>query len=166
MSFFCETKTCWFILYTINLLLLNYNVSFKQKKKKKSFSGMPGLPTVVNSFPLHYLVDKFQLQFCCLLVLLLNYFGVCQVMDSKNPLFLYIIQDKEQGFESFNNSILMSTLHSNVNVHQSPPQVEIGQSTSPIAKNQLLREVNEETTSPQMKTLSQCQRGSMLAQMS
>ena len=77
MSFFCETKTCWFILYTINLLLLNYNVSFKQKKKKKSFSGMPGLPTFVNSFPPHYLVDKFQLQFCCLLVMLLNYFGVC-----------------------------------------------------------------------------------------
>ena len=69
-------------------------------------------------------------------------------MDSQNPFFLDILQDNEQGFESFGNSILMSTPHSNVNVHQSPPQVEIGQSTSPIAKNQLLREVNEETTSP------------------
>ena len=69
-------------------------------------------------------------------------------MDSQNPFFLDILQDKEQGFESFDSSILMFTLHSNVNVHQSPPQVEIGQSTSPIAKNQLLREVNEETTSP------------------
>ena len=71
-------------------------------------------------------------------------------MDSQNPFFLDILQDKEQGFESFDSSILMSTLHSNMNVHQSPPQVEIGQSTPPplIAKNQLLREVNGETTSP------------------
>ena len=68
-------------------------------------------------------------------------------MHSQNPFFLDILQDKEQGFESFDSSILMSTLHSNMNVHHSPPQVEIGQSTSPIAKNQLLREVNEETTS-------------------
>ena len=71
-------------------------------------------------------------------------------MDSQNPFFLDILQDKEQGFESFDSSILMSTLHSNMNVHQSPPQVEIGQSTPPpppIAKNQLLREVNGETTS-------------------
>ena len=69
-------------------------------------------------------------------------------MDSQNPLFLDILQDKEQGFECFDSSILMPTSHLDVNVHQSPPQVEIGQSTSPIAKNQLLREVNEETTSP------------------
>ena len=55
-------------------------------------------------------------------------------MDSQNPFFLDILQDKEQGFESFDSSILMSTLHSNMNVHQSPPQVEIGQSTPPHCK--------------------------------
>ena len=53
-------------------------------------------------------------------------------MDSQNPFFLNILQDKEQGFESFDSSILMSTPHSDMNVHQSPPQVEMGQ--SPIAK--------------------------------
>ena len=55
-------------------------------------------------------------------------------MDSQNPFFLDILQDKEQGFEFFENSILMSTSHSDVNVHQSPPQVEMGQSTPLIAK--------------------------------
>ena len=45
-------------------------------------------------------------------------------MDSQNPFFLDILQDKEQGFES-----LMSTPHLDVNVHQSPPEVEMGQST-------------------------------------
>ena len=63
-------------------------------------------------------------------------------MDSQNqnPFFLDILQDNEQGFESFDSRILMSTPHSDVNVHQSLP---------PIAKkNQLLREVNEELTSP------------------
>ena len=55
-------------------------------------------------------------------------------MDSQNPFFLDILQDKEQGFECFDNSILMSIPHSDVNVHQSLPQVEIGQSTPPIAK--------------------------------
>ena len=57
-------------------------------------------------------------------------------MDSQNqnPFFLDILQDNEQGFESFDSSILMSTLHSNVNVHQSSPQVEMGQSITPIAK--------------------------------
>ena len=70
-------------------------------------------------------------------------------MDSQNPFFLDILLDKEQGFEAFDNSILMSTPHSNINVNQSPPQVEMGQSTPPIAKkNQLLREVNGVTTSP------------------
>ena len=68
---------------------------------------------------------------------------------NQNPFFLDILQDNEQGFESFDSSILMSTLHSNMNVHQSPPQVEMGQSIPPIAKkkNQLLREVNGESTS-------------------
>ena len=37
-------------------------------------------------------------------------------------------------FESFDSSILMSTPHSDVNFHQSPPQVEMGQSIPPIAK--------------------------------
>ena len=70
-------------------------------------------------------------------------------MDSQNPFFLDILQDKEQGFEFFENSILMSTSHSDVNVHQSPPQVEMGQSIYPLLqKNQLLREVNGESTSP------------------
>ena len=56
----------------------------------------------------------------------------------------------EQGFES-----LMSTPHLDVNVHQSPPEVEMGQSTPPpLQKNQLLREVNGEPTSLRMKTLS------------
>ena len=66
-------------------------------------------------------------------------------MDSQNPFFLDSLQDKEQGFES-----LMSTPHLNVNVHQSPPEVEIGQSTPPppLQKHQLLREVNGEPTSP------------------
>ena len=50
-------------------------------------------------------------------------------MDSQNPFFLDILQDKEQGFES-----LMSTPHLDVNVHQSPPEVEMGQSTPHIAK--------------------------------
>ena len=50
-------------------------------------------------------------------------------MDSQNPFFLDILQDKEQGFES-----LMSTPHLDVNVHQSPPEVEMGQSTPPLAK--------------------------------
>ena len=71
-------------------------------------------------------------------------------MDSQNqnPFFLDILQDNEQGFESFDSSILMSTPHSDVNVHQSPPQVEMGQFIPPIAKkNQLLREVNGESTS-------------------
>ena len=72
-------------------------------------------------------------------------------MDSQNqnPFFLDILQDNEQGFESFDSRILMSTPHSNVNVHQFLPQVEMGQSIPPIAKkNQLLRKVNEELTSP------------------
>ena len=66
-------------------------------------------------------------------------------MDSQNPFFLDILQDKEQGFES-----LMSTPHLDVNVHQSPPEVEMGQSTPPppLQKHQLLREVNGEPTSP------------------
>ena len=57
-------------------------------------------------------------------------------MDSQNqnPFFLDILQDNEQGFESFDSSNLMSTPHSDVNVHQSPPQVEMGQSIPPIAK--------------------------------
>ena len=57
-------------------------------------------------------------------------------MDSQNqnPFFLDILQDNEQGFETFDSSNLMSTPHSNVNVHQSPPQVEMGQSIPPIAK--------------------------------
>ena len=41
---------------------------------------------------------------------------------------------KEQGFESFDSSILISTPHSDVDVHQFPPQVEMGQSIPPIAK--------------------------------
>ena len=71
-------------------------------------------------------------------------------MDSQNqnPFFLDILQDNEQGFESFDSSNLMSIPHLDVNVHQSPPQVEMGQSIPPIAKNQLLRKVNEESTSP------------------
>ena len=71
-------------------------------------------------------------------------------MDSQNPFFLDILQDKEQGFESFDSSILMSTPHLDVNVHQSPPEVEMGQSTPPppLQKHQLLREVNGEPTSP------------------
>ena len=66
-------------------------------------------------------------------------------MDSQNPFFLDSLQDKEQGFES-----LMSTPHLDVNVHQSPPEVEMGQSTPPppLQKHQLLREVNGEPTSP------------------
>ena len=56
------------------------------------------------------------------------------MIHSQNSFFLDILQDKEQGFESFDSSILMSTLHSDVNVHQSPPQVEMGQSTPLIAK--------------------------------
>ena len=69
--------------------------------------------------------------------------------QNQNPFFLDILQDNEQGFESFDSSILMSTLHSIMNVHQSPPQVEMGQSIPPIVKkkNQLLREVNGESTS-------------------
>ncbi|XP_050288896.1 glutathione S-transferase T3-like [Quercus robur] len=57
-------------------------------------------------------------------------------MDSQNqnPFFLDILQDNEQGFESFDSSNLMFTPHSDVNVHQSPPQVEMGQSIPPIAK--------------------------------
>ena len=74
-------------------------------------------------------------------------------MDSQNPFFLNILQDKEQGFESFDSSILMSTPHSDMNVHQSPPQVEMGQSPIAKKKNQQLREVNGETTSPLKKTL-------------
>ena len=70
------------------------------------------------------------------------------MIDSQNPFFLDILQDKEQGFESFDSSILMSTTHLDANVHQSPPEVEMGQSTPPLQKNQLLREVNGETTSP------------------
>ena len=58
-------------------------------------------------------------------------------MDSQNPLFLDILQDKEQGFECFDSSILMPTSHLDVNVHQSPPQVETGQSTPPIAKKKI-----------------------------
>ena len=67
-------------------------------------------------------------------------------MDSQNqnPFFLDILQDNEQGFESFDSSNLMSTLHSDVNVHQSPPQVEMGQSIPPIAKK---------------STTKRCQRG-------
>ena len=66
-------------------------------------------------------------------------------MDSQNPFFLDSLQDKEQGFES-----LMSTPHLDVNVHQSPSEVEMGQSTPPppLQKHQLLREVNGEPTSP------------------
>ena len=60
-------------------------------------------------------------------------------MDSQNPFFLNILQDKEQGFESFDSSILMSTPHSDMNVHQSPPQVEMGQSAPPP---QLQKKVN------------------------
>ena len=74
-------------------------------------------------------------------------------MDSQNPFFLDILLDKEQGFEAFDNSILMSTPHSNINVNQSPPQVEMGQSAPPLQKTQPLREVNGETTSPLKKTL-------------
>ena len=74
-------------------------------------------------------------------------------MHSQNPFFLDILQDKEQGFESFGSSILMSTPHSDVNVHQSPPQVEMGQSAPPLQKTQPLREVNGETASPLKKTL-------------
>ncbi|XP_065638528.1 glutathione S-transferase T3-like [Quercus suber] len=57
-------------------------------------------------------------------------------MDSQNqnPFFLDILQENEQGFESLDSSILMSTPHSDVNVCQSPPQVEMGQSIPPIAK--------------------------------
>ncbi|XP_075649928.1 glutathione S-transferase T3-like [Castanea sativa] len=55
-------------------------------------------------------------------------------MDSQNPFLLDILEGNEQGFESFDSSILMSTPHSDVNVHQSPPQVEMGQSIPPIAK--------------------------------
>ncbi|KAL0004983.1 hypothetical protein SO802_012544 [Lithocarpus litseifolius] len=55
-------------------------------------------------------------------------------MDSQNPFFLDILQDKEQGFESLDSSILMSTPHLDANGHQSPPEVEMGQSTPPIAK--------------------------------
>ena len=57
-------------------------------------------------------------------------------MDSQNqnPFFLDILQDNEQGSESFNSSNLMSTPHSDDNVHQSPPQVEMGQFIPPIAK--------------------------------
>ena len=69
-------------------------------------------------------------------------------MDSQNPFFLDILQDKEQGFKS-----LMSTPHLDMNVHQSPPQVEMGQSAPPLQKTQLLREVNGETASPLKKTL-------------
>ncbi|KAK4569016.1 hypothetical protein RGQ29_004424 [Quercus rubra] len=54
--------------------------------------------------------------------------------QNQNPFFLDILQDNEQGFESFDSSNLMSTPHSDVNVHQSPPQVEMGQSIPPIAK--------------------------------
>ena len=69
--------------------------------------------------------------------------------QSQNPFFLDILQDNEQGFKSFDSSNLMSTPHSDVNVHQSPPQVEMGQSIPPpLQKNQLLREVNGESTSP------------------
>lgn len=69
-------------------------------------------------------------------------------MDSQNPFFLDILQDKERGFEFFDNSILMSTLHLDVNVHQSPPQVEMGQSTPPIAKKSTTKIGQGETTSP------------------
>lgn len=57
-------------------------------------------------------------------------------MDSQNqnPFFLDILQENEQGFESLDSSILMSTPHSDVNVSQSPPQVKIGQSIPPIEK--------------------------------
>ncbi|KAL4610708.1 hypothetical protein ACB092_08G070200 [Castanea dentata] len=55
-------------------------------------------------------------------------------MDSQNPFLLDILQDNEQGFESFDSSILMSTPHSDMNAHQSPPQVEMRQSIPSIAK--------------------------------
>ena len=68
-------------------------------------------------------------------------------MDSQNqnPFFLNILQDNEQGFESFDSSILMSTPHSNVNVH---PKLKWDNLYPPLQKNQLLREANEESTSP------------------
>ncbi|KAL4650110.1 hypothetical protein ACB092_01G062900 [Castanea dentata] len=60
-------------------------------------------------------------------------------MDSQNPFFLDILQDNEQDFESFDSSILMFTPHLNVNVHQSPPQVEMGQSIPRIAKKSTIK---------------------------
>ena len=68
-------------------------------------------------------------------------------MDSQNqnPFFLDILQDNEQGFESFDSSILMSTPHSNVNVHQSPSQVEMGQFAPLIAKKSITKKSNRET---------------------
>ena len=58
-------------------------------------------------------------------------------MDSQNPFFLDILQDKEHVFESFDSNILMSTPHLDGNVHQSPPQVEMGQSTPFFAKKSI-----------------------------
>ena len=55
-------------------------------------------------------------------------------MDSQNLFFLDILQNYEQGFEFFDSSILMSTPHLDVNVHQSPAQVEIGQFITPYCK--------------------------------
>ena len=49
----------------------------------------------------------------------------------------------EQGFES-----LMSTPHLDVNVHKSPPEVEMGQTTPPIAKKSTTKRGQGETTSP------------------
>ena len=49
-------------------------------------------------------------------------------MDSQNSFFLDILQDKKLDCDSFDKSILMSTPHLDMNVHQSPPQVEMGQS--------------------------------------
>ena len=58
-------------------------------------------------------------------------------MDSQNPFFLDILQDKEQGFESFDNIILMSfNLHSKLKWDNLHP---------PLQKTQLLRDVNGET---------------------
>ena len=63
-------------------------------------------------------------------------------MDSQNPFFLDILQDKEQGFD---NRILMSTSHLDVNVHQSPPQVEMGQFAPHIAKKLITKKSKGET---------------------
>ena len=69
-------------------------------------------------------------------------------MDSQNPFFLNNLQDKEQGFESFDSSILM--VHSAF--RRECPSISTPSWNGTIytlhcKKNQLLREVNEESTS-------------------